>query len=343
MNVTSLKYESKSNFTLILAPPGWGKTSMLLDLFEQSNSDKLWLFFSPLRALNEEFYERVSKSHKAWFFSSKAIGNNKYQSRTLPRVIVMSPEVFESEWFYKWQKEKEIGIIIDEVHLFFKWGETFRPRLLDFLFQCLSLNTPIVGLSATVDKKLSSEMRNLVEYNRGNFEEINYGNFQFLNSPKKRIVFHDKDRFILNRYLIYLIKKYPKKKILIFCQRRNEVEQWLSILKKMKVDCLGAVGGSVEQFREQLKRMSHVQVIVSTSCLGHGVNLPSIDYLAINYDEMDYALWLQMATRAGRRGEEFSVLYCKKLKGLKKIFARINAQFYDYHFQLSKIFERMKG
>ncbi len=200
----------------------------------------------------------------------------------------------------------------------------------------------MVGLSATVDQELSQELRNLVEYNHGNYEELNYGNFQFLNHPKRKIVFHEKDKLTFNRLLLRMIRKEKNKRFLIFCQRREEVFNWINLLQKLGVKSLGAVGGSVEKFRHQLKNSIDNQVIVATSCLGHGVNLPSIDYLAINYDEQDYGLWLQMATRAGRRGEEFSIFYCKKLSGIKMIFARLNAQFYDYHFQLSKFFERMK-
>tara|TARA_R110002072_G_scaffold1989_5_gene16562 strand:- start:16480 stop:17514 length:1035 start_codon:yes stop_codon:yes gene_type:complete len=335
--------EQKANFTLIMAPPGWGKTSLIIDLLEKSPANRVWVFISPLRALSEEFHERVNSQFRSWFIGSTQEGNEKIKSFRLPQIIILSPEVLQNHWIEKLLEKKEVGFIIDEVHLFFKWGETFRPKLLDSFYEILSLNLPVIALSATVSDSLKEEIKKMVNDNKGNFEELNFGNFEFMNPPKRELSFGSNDTNKVNRLFLRMVLKKSRKRFLLFCKTREEVNNWLLIFQQRKISAIGAVGGEVKSFRENLLKQPDVKVIISTSVLGHGVNLPSLDFLFINYHVADYGLWLQMASRAGRRGEDFCLISCKHLKGIKGVKNKLKTGLIDYYFQFDTFFERITG
>ena len=73
---------------------------------------------------------------------------------------------------------------------------------------------------------------------------------------------------------------------------------------------IGCVGGEVEKFQTELKNSNgKIDCIFSTIALSHGVNLPEIKKVFINYEVKNYDFWLQMVGRGGRQGSAYEV-YC---------------------------------
>ena len=71
---------------------------------------------------------------------------------------------------------------------------------------------------------------------------------------------------------------------------------------------LGCVGGEVDQFLNSVKENEgSIDCIFSTTTLSHGVNLPEIKKVFIDYEIKNYDFWLQMIGRGGRKGSEYQV------------------------------------
>jgi superfamily II DNA or RNA helicase len=93
---------------------------------------------------------------------------------------------------------------------------------------------------------------------------------------------------------------------------------------------LGCRGGETEGFQQQLleeKKNNHTGslFIIATSCLSHGINLPSITNVIILYPEHQEEILYQMLGRGGRRGEDYTV----------HLFGHVHQHFLE-HFSLNK-------
>ena len=78
--------------------------------------------------------------------------------------------------------------------------------------------------------------------------------------------------------------------------------------RRMGLRSIGCVGGEVEIFLKELaERNEEVDCIFSTTTLSHGVNLPEIKKVFINYEVKNYDFWLQMIGRGGRRGSDYEI------------------------------------
>ena len=95
---------------------------------------------------------------------------------------------------------------------------------------------------------------------------------------------------------------------LVFCSYRSEVDELVARSRRMGLRSLGCVGGEVEGFLKELE-LTHgaIDCIFSTTTLSHGVNLPEIKKVFINYEVKHYDFWLQMIGRGGRRGADYEV------------------------------------
>lgn len=102
---------------------------------------------------------------------------------------------------------------------------------------------------------------------------------------------------------------------LYFCRSRREVDQLVERYGRLNLEVLGCKGGEVDLFLENLKNRSRPQVIFSTTCLSHGVNLPPISKVFISYTVENKDFWIQMAGRGGRRGEKYEVYTLESFEG----------------------------
>ncbi len=110
---------------------------------------------------------------------------------------------------------------------------------------------------------------------------------------------------------------------LIFSSSRQQVDQIVNHFSNEK-RTWGCKGGETKFFRERLKREQPPEVIVATSCLSHGVNLPPVARVVVLSDEFPDWLAHQMFTRGGRRGEVFEV-WCPWRLAPVKLSLRLRA------------------
>ena len=300
----SKPFSRKPPFCLLVAPPAWGKTSLLLNLFKSEVLEQgPWLYISPLRALANEFYARARGIYKTLLVrSQKDFERLKTQSF---QVIIVTPELL-SEEVLGFLKERRPRVVLDELHLFFLWGERFRPQLLECLFLVASFELEILALTATWLSSIEKRWKWELEFHH-DFKVFDFGNFSFANAPVKTFFYTESLRFLFPFQLWLALKQ--KKKVLYFCRTRNEVDRWMEYSFRHGIKALGCVGGKTEDFLEKLKNLREPQVVFSTTALSHGVNLPPFDHVFLSYGVNCPAFWLQMASRGGRRGEPF-ILHC---------------------------------
>lgn len=312
----------ESSFTLFLAPPAWGKTSILLKVFTLNQElGSHYVFVSPLRALAIEFYKRMkSEGYRSVFIVNTISDMKEKQSEFLKGergFIILTPETMGNDFLdiVSSMKNKPI-FIFDEFHLYYYWGEGFRPLLWEICMGVANSGASILGLSATMEDIILKKWKS--DFSLGMKENIliDLGNQKLLNKPVKVINFNCFDSRFVTRQLINDLKQKESGTFLLFCKYRREVDQWIDYFQRSNVLSLGCKGGEVAVFIDNLEKIKIPRVIVSTSALSHGVNLPVIRKVYINYPVRNIDFWNQMVGRGGRNGDPFEVYQMDTQKGV---------------------------
>jgi len=297
----------KSTLTLLLAPPGWGKTTGLISILNENNLNLV--FLSPLNAINNEVYGRMGKLFKT-FISS---GDRKLQYKKFlsfdKSILISTPESLNLNLLELLNtKKKPISFVLDELHLFYHWSHSFRPILFEKLIEISLSQNPILGLTATLDKKIEDEITSGFSNQYENIIKIDVGNQKLLNYPTSQFSFNLLGKKFLFKYLLKKSARLlPGELILVFCAYRKQVEWWLDYSFYKGINAMGCVGGMTDQFLSQLSRNKDVSIIFSTTALSHGVNLPKLNSIWMLDKVENRDFYLQMVARGGRRGENFDL------------------------------------
>lgn len=291
-----LKYNS--GLTLLVAPPAWGKTQILKKLF--SEKDHYFIFVSPLRALANEFYQNIQQDFSVLNIEKCA----DWKKLNEQQIIIVTPELFQ-EQFVALFESRQVTIVLDEFHLYFYWGMSFREEMWRLLTDVCSLpQKKIIGLTAT----LSLENQQLLREQFIAFDQpvtvINLGNQCLKNFPNR--VCYLPSHFKNCWY--WFVSAEDTRTTLIFCRYRNEVRKNEEVLRSLGFNVLSCLGGEAPDFGDQLKINPKPQIIVSTTVLSHGVNLPPIGKIIFTYPVNNFDFWIQMVGRGGRKGESFQVI-----------------------------------
>lgn len=301
-----------SQFTLLTAPVAAGKTRLVVEFYREQNYKVI--FVSPLRALANEVYNKLAQTEKNIFLAGGAHGGlpeslvNFLQARK--SFLVTTMELLTEDFLEACSEQKEkIIFILDEFHLFYHWGESFRPILHDRFLAILDTQAPVLGITATMSEELLLRLKEDLKYHNDIWFYIDYGNHQLHRSPKKIHYYHQMKPQIFNRAMWRELRmKEASDVYLIFCSYRSEVDELVARTRRMGLRSLGCVGGEVEPFLKELEKFDGiVDCIFSTTTLSHGVNLPEIKKVFINYQVQNYDFWLQMIGRGGRKGGDYEV------------------------------------
>lgn len=300
-----------SQFTLLTAPVASGKTRLVVE-FYRDHQYKV-IFVSPLRALANEVYSKLKMTEKNIFLAGgespleDCMNNFLNASKAF---FVMTMELLSEEFLEACSHQNEkIIFIIDEFHLFYHWGESFRPILHDRFLAILDTQSPVLAITATMSDELLANLRSDLKYHCDCWFHIDYGNHQLHRIPKQIYCFHRLKPEIFHRAMWReLGQKNSEDVYLVFCSYRSEVDELVARSRRMGLRAVGCVGGEVEKFLEELKNANdQVDCIFSTTTLSHGVNLPEIRKVFINYEVKNYDFWLQMIGRGGRKGSDYEV------------------------------------
>ena len=303
--------EIPNSFTLMLAPPGWGKTTLVLDLYEKFEGRIV--FISPLRALAEEFHKRSEGLKNVFSFGTGGPtdeGFNNFMTKE-KGLLICTAEKLNSDLIEHFSLSKTL-YIFDEFHLFYYWGQSFRPLLWERVMEVANSNGTILGLTATMDQELLRYWKRDFALAVDEMFLLNLGNQKLMNLPSKVENFSLLGGKVFNRQFLKVLEENTKGTILYFCRFRAEVQMWLDFCSRAKVDAIGCVGGGVEHFLEDLEKSPKPQCIFCTSTLSHGVNLPTISHVFLSYPTENYDFWVQMVGRGGRDGSEYSAFEMEK-------------------------------
>lgn len=300
-----------SQFTLLTAPVAAGKTRMVVEFYRES--DFKVIFVSPLRALANEVFIKLSQTERHIYLAGgghdlEASFTDFLQARK--GLLVATMELLSEDFLEACGEQKEkILFILDEFHLFYHWGEDFRPVLHDRFLAILDTQAPVLGITATMSEELMTKLQNDLSYHEPIWFFLDFGNHKLHREPKKIHYFHTMKPAIFNRaFWRELRTKENGEVFLLFCSYRSEVDELVARARRMGLRALGCVGGEVETFLKELQQHEgKVDVIFSTTTLSHGVNLPEIKKVFINYEVKNYDFWLQMIGRGGRLGAEYEV------------------------------------
>lgn len=261
---------------ILTAPPASGKTYWIYDFAKITGFSKL-IVISPLRALRDECCERWGED-----------------------LCVMTPE----EWLLK-KVSAEI-VIMDEFHLLFHWGNTFRPLMWEVFFELSSSANLVIGLTATLSKKTTDEIRQFTHFDRIWWNDC--GNLLLKFNP--RFYLKAPSRSWLLKELSFQPQSHFTS--VVFCQYREEVLEVKNALESYGFSVIYCLGGEAGKMRASLRENPNPDMIVCTTVLSHGVNLPSVRKVYFLYEVKDPDFWIQMVARGGRKGEQFDVLSLQK-------------------------------
>lgn len=275
------------NHLLILtAPPAAGKTHLITRLIEQLEEPPL--FISPLRALANECIAKWGES-----------------------CVVMTPE----EWLCK-QTSCSV-VVIDEFHLFFYWGDSFRPRMWEAFFALVEKAELVIVLTATLTPQMIEEVKTYTCHFQG-ITWVDHGNQKLKHKPLRYL----KVRSLKWMEDYILGAEHAEGVSLIFCGFRSQVKRWEEVLTSRGFSAWSCVGGEASAFSQRVQSGPPPQFIIATTVLSHGVNLPNISRIFILYEIKNLDFWIQMVARGGRRGEGFEVFALEKPLGIK--FGRLS-------------------
>jgi superfamily II DNA or RNA helicase len=300
-----------SHFTLLTAPVAAGKTKLVVEFYKDHQYKVI--FVSPLRALANEVYAKLESVEKNIFLAGGKLPleesmNQFLESRKAFFIVTM--ELLAEDFLEACAAQNEkIIFILDEFHLFYHWGENFRPVLHDRFLAILDTQSPVLGITATMSSELLVKLKEDLKYHNEFWFHIDYGNHQLHRPPKEIHCFHLLKPEIFHRAMWRELRQKKDEDVyLVFCSYRSEVDELVARSRRMGLRAIGCVGGEVENFLEELKKYNEkIDCIFSTTTLSHGVNLPEIKKVFINYEVKNYDFWLQMIGRGGRRGSDYEV------------------------------------
>lgn len=299
-------------------PTGSGKTFLAEFAIEETlkNRQKV-IYITPLRALADQqatkWAERFA-SYTVGVFTGDTIQKSSTKNNYCKSdLLIMTPERLDAclrNWRTHWSWIPEVDLlVVDEFHLL---GQARRgPRLEGALTRFIRLNpfVKIMALSATIPntEELSNWLNGTTYSSQWRQIPLEKRVLRFSSSK-------DKPAIMLNE-----VKRCVAGggQSLIFCNSRSRVQQVTSFLNEngLYAGCHHA-GLSREErisIEEQYKQHT-IQVLVATSTLEMGLNLPArqvIIYDSYSYSESGFSqlpVWsfIQRAGRAGRPGLDTS-------------------------------------
>ncbi len=294
---------------LVVAPTGSGK-SLLFQLPAKLGSLGVSIVIEPLVSLLQDQHRRAR---------TLGISSAIFDARNPPdsaRLVFTTPETFVSKDFRNFVNRLRITqlldrVFIDEVHVILSTKNTFR-RSLSRLGDVVDLRTQIVLLTATLPPR----------YERDLLRTLYLASYEpkIFRSPSERPNIRYSVRFPKTKEEVFSIirgldNKYSPGRLIIYARTREEVRGYSKTLGLASY--YSNSPGKDRVLSDFLE--GKIRVIVATSSLGLGIDLPNIRaviHLGLPYTLYDYAQETGRAGRDNLASEAILLLSSPKTPGL---------------------------
>ena len=336
---------------IIVSATATGKTeSVVAPLVErvfkehikEKSNELMVLYISPTRALVNDIYYRLKEPLEALGISiTLRTGDNpRFSSEKSANFLVTTPESFDSLLCRYSQLFKNVkGVILDDIHFV---DNTYRGDQLRILLrrlqQITTTNFNIYLLSATISNCTEVASRYMKE-------------FEIIVAPGRRKIKYTLCSSL--KEIFEYIKKENLRKILIFCNRRNQVELVSAEAQKlfgekMVVVHHGSLSKTVRESAEKFMKESPYGVCVATMTLEIGIDIGDIDGVVLAEIPWSISSLLQRIGRGNRRTLENRVFAIYNSLDEKRILEEMfkiaidgNLEPIDYSPSLSVIVQQI--
>ena len=263
---------------LVIAPTGSGKSL----IFERSsqNPNRRTLLVTPLVALARQQYQRLSETRGESV--RIAIGGEPLPGAfetSSTEMLICSPEsLLSPSRIHALNLWKPNFLVVDECHCLWEWGDRFRPAFqkLPQLLNDYDIRTSL-WLTATLPPRYRDELRKVFH---GSLIEI--GEFDLPPSLRLEVV---RVSWANRPSLLADWASQQTGAGLVFVNTREETQRIERLLRGAGVVRVASYHGglSLEERRtiERQVATEELQVVVSTSAFGMGMNYPHLEWVVI--------------------------------------------------------------
>ena len=293
--------------TLAIMPTGAGKS--LCFQIPSIIFQGLTLVISPLIALMKDQVDSLRKKGitNAVFLNSSLTAAEKEEihakiKRREVKLLYLAPETLLNNKLINLLKEAKISLIaIDEVHCISTWGHDFRPDYLKIREVIEELkNPPILGLTATANKKVEQDILNQLNIHLDVFRDT-FDRKNLLLSMVKLKPGQKKN------HIVKEILEKVQGPAVIYVNFVKTTAELASFLKEQGFSCEYYNGALDHESRRRIQDnflQGRTRIIVATNAFGRGIDKSNIR-LIIHYDvPKSIESYYQETGRAGRDGED---------------------------------------
>ena len=313
-------YDKDINIVIASATSS-GKTTMAeMFISDTKHKGKKSVFLSPLKAISQEKYDEWTTNFSNYNVSivtgDYSLTPDRIEELNKADLIIMTNEMFDSRT-RKIKTEKndwllEVGtIIVDEAHILCMPGRGDKIESSIMRFSEQNKNSRIVFLSATmpnvseIAQWLSSLNSKKTELINSNYRpcklDVHYEDYD--DKEKYSVVEHNKIKKTLN-----ILLRYPTDKFLVFVHSIKTGKLINDELKQLneRSEIFNSELTSAKRKEITKKFKDDLRIIVTTSALAWGVNLPSRRVIIVGIhrgiNEIEPLDIRQMIGRSGRVG-----------------------------------------
>lgn len=285
---------------VVASPTASGKTEAIVAPVAERAVTERWdglsvLYIVPTRALANDTLIRLQGPLEEMGLSTRLKhGDHPTLPVSLPNVLITTPESLDSLICRKTQAMSNIRVVIlDEIHLLDGTARGDQLRVLLNRLRRINKHQPFAVhlLSATL-----SNPHDVAQRYTDRFEVVTAGHNRSIEAFYVSSV----------EELYQLARARQVKKLLCFCNMRESVEEMATTLTELwrpypVVAHHGSLAKRIREEAEQVMREAPVAVCVATSTLEIGIDIGSIDLIALLEPPWSVMSLLQRIGRGNRR------------------------------------------